>query len=278
MAIKLISDSTCDLTPELLERYDITLAPLYVTQDGVTRRDGVDIHPQDIFDHVAAGGSLPSTSAVNIADYQELFAKYAQEYDAVIHFNIGQSFSACHQNAVIAAEDFGNVYVVDTRNLTMGQGLLVVEAAEAARRGMAAQDIVEMVNSLIDKVATTFVVDRLDYLAKGGRCSSVVALGANLLKLKPCIVLSDGKMAVGKKYRGVFDKVLLDYVWDQLGSGDYRRDRCVIVHAACKPETVAAVQAVVDEYGFDEVIVAEAGCTISSHCGPNTLGVLFLKK
>ena len=133
MAIKLISDSTCDLTPELLERYDITLAPLYVTQDGVTRRDGVDIHPQDIFDHVAAGGSLPSTSAVNIADYQELFSKYAQEYEAVIHFNIGQGFSACHQNAVIAAEDFDNVYVVDTRNLTMGQGLLVVEAAEAAR-------------------------------------------------------------------------------------------------------------------------------------------------
>lgn len=278
MAIKLISDSTCDLTPELLERYDITLAPLYVTQDGVTRRDGVDIHPQDIFDHVAAGGSLPSTSAVNIADYQELFSKYAQEYEAVIHFNIGQGFSACHQNAVIAAEDFDNVYVVDTRNLTMGQGLLVVEAAEAARRGMAAQDIVEMMNSLIDKVATTFVVDRLDYLAKGGRCSSVVALGANLLKLKPCIVLSDGKMAVGKKYRGVFDKVLLDYVRDQLGSVDYRRDRCVIVHAACKPETVAAVRAVVDEYGFDEVIVGEAGCTISSHCGPNTLGVLFLKK
>ena len=278
MAIKLISDSTCDLTPELLERYDITLAPLYVTQDGVTRRDGVDIHPQDIFDHVAAGGSLPSTSAVNIADYQELFSKYAQEYEAVIHFNIGQGFSACHQNAVIAAEDFDNVYVVDTRNLTMGQGLLVVEAAEAARRGMAAQDIVEMMNSLIDKVATTFVVDRLDYLAKGGRCSSVVALGANLLKLKPCSVLSDGKMAVGKKYRGVFDKVLLDYVRDQLGSVDYRRDRCVIVHAACKPETVAAVRAVVDEYGFDEVIVGEAGCTISSHCGPNTLGVLFLKK
>ena len=278
MAIKLISDSTCDLTPELLERYDITLAPLYVTQDGVTRRDGVDIHPQDIFDHVAAGGSLPSTSAVNIADYQELFSKYAQEYEAVIHFNIGQGFSACHQNAVIAAEDFDNVYVVDTRNLTMGQGLLVVEAAEAARRGMAAQDIVEMVNGLIDKVATTFVVDRLDYLAKGGRCSSVVALGANLLKLKPCIVLSDGKMAVGKKYRGVFDKVLLDYVRDQLDAGDYRKDRCVIIHAACKPETVAAVHDQVAQYGFDEIIVGQAGCTISAHCGPNTLGVLFLRK
>ena len=278
MAIKLISDSTCDLTPELLERYDITLAPLYVTQDGVTRRDGVDIHPQDIFAHVAAGGSLPSTSAVNIADYQELFAKYAQEYEAVIHFNIGQNFSACHQNAVIAAEDFDNVYVVDTRNLTMGQGLLVIEAAEAARRGAKAQDIVTMVGGLIDKVATTFVVDRLDYLAKGGRCSSVVALGANLLKLKPCIVLSDGKMAVGKKYRGLFDKILPDYVRDQLSAGDYRKERCVIVHAACKPDTVAAVRDLVSGYGFDEVIVGEAGCTISSHCGPNTLGVLFLRK
>ena len=278
MAIKITSDSTCDLTPELLERYDITLTPLYVTQDGKTGRDGVDICPEDIFAHVSVGGNLPTTAAVNVADYQEVFGKYAQDYEAVIHFNIGQNFSACHQNAVIAAEDFDNVYVVDTRNLTMGQGLLVVEAAEAALRGEKAPDIVTMVEGLMDKVSTTFVVDRLDYLAKGGRCSSVVALGANLLKLKPCIVLSDGKMAVGKKYRGVFDKVLPDYVRDQLGSGDYRKDRCVIVHAACRPETVAAVRAVVDGYGFDEVIVGEAGCTISAHCGPNTLGVLFLRK
>ena len=278
MAIKLISDSTCDLTPELLERYDITLAPLYVTQDGVTRRDGVDIHPQDIFDHVAAGGSLPSTSAVNIADYQELFSKYAQEYEAVIHFNIGQGFSACHQNAVIAAEDFDNVYVVDTRNLTMGQGLLVVEAAEAARRGMAAQDIVEMVNGLIDEVATTFVVDRLDFLAKGGRCSSVVALGANLLKLKPCIVLADGKMSVGKKYRGTFEKILPDFIKDRLAGDGYRKDRCYLVYAACKDETIASLKELVESYGFGEVLVAEAGCTISSHCGPGTVGFVLLRK
>ena len=278
MAIKLISDSTCDLTPELLERYGVTLAPLYVTQDGVTRRDGVDIHPQDIFDHVAAGGSLPSTSAVNIADYQALFAKYAQEYEAVIHFNIGQGFSACHQNAVIAAEDFDNVYVVDTRNLTMGQGLLVVEAAEAARRGMAAQDIVEMVNGLIDKVATTFVVDRLDYLAKGGRCSSEVALGANLLKLKPCIVLADGKMSVGKKYRGTFEKILPDFIKDRLAGDGYRKDRCYLVYAACKDETIASLKELVESYGFGEVLVAEAGCTISSHCGPGTVGFVLLRK
>ena len=278
MAIKITADSTCDLTPELLERYDVTLTPLYVTQDGKTYRDGVDIHPADIFAHVAAGGSLPTTSAVNIADYQEIFSRYAKEYDAVIHFNIGQGFSACHQNACIAAEDFDNVYVIDSHNLTVGQGFLVIEAGEAAARGEKAEDIVAMVQGLVDKVATTFVVDRLDYLAKGGRCSSVVALGANLLKLKPCIVLSDGKMAVGKKYRGVFDKVLLDYARDQLEAGDFRTDRAFVVYAACKPETIEAVRQVVAGYGFREVYVAEAGCTISSHCGPNTLGVLFLKQ
>lgn len=278
MAIKITSDSTCDLPQTLLERYDITLAPLYITQDGATRRDGVDIHPQDIFDHVAAGGGLPTTSAVNIADYQSLFAQYAQSYEAVIHFNIGQHFSACHQNAVLAAQDFDNVHVVDSRNLTMGQGLLVLEAAQAAQRGIAAPDIVALVEDLLDKVSTTFVVDRLDYLAKGGRCSSVVALGANLLKLKPCIILADGRMSVGKKYRGSFDKVLLDYVRDQLEPGDYRPDRCVIVSAACRPETVAAVRALVEGYGFGEILEGQAGCTISAHCGPNTLGVLFLRR
>ena len=278
MAIKITSDSTCDLTPELLDRYQITLAPLYVTLDGVTRKDGVDIHPQDIFHHVAAGGGLPSTSAVNIADYQELFSRYARQFEAVIHFNIGQEFSACHQNAVIAAEDFDNVYVIDSRNLTMGQGLLVLEAAEAAQQGQSPQDIVAHIHSLIEKVSTTFVVDRLDYLAKGGRCSSVVALGANLLKLKPCIVLADGKMSVGKKYRGVFDKVLPDYVRDQLDPGDFRKQRCVIVNAGCKPETIAAVRCVVEEYGFQEIIEGDAGCTISAHCGPNTLGILFLRQ
>ena len=278
MAIKITSDSTCDLTPELLERYDITLTPLYITQDSKTCRDGVDIRPQDIFDHVAAGGSLPTTSAVNIADYQEMFGKYAKEYDTVIHFNIGQNFSACNQNANIAAEEFDNVYVIDSRNLTVGQGILVIEAAEAAARGEKAEDIVAMVRDLVDKVDTTFVVDRLDYLAKGGRCSSVVALGANLLKLKPCIVLADGKMSVGKKYRGTFEKILPDFIKDRLAGDGYRKDRCYLVYAACKDETIASLKELVESYGFGEVLVAEAGCTISSHCGPNTVGFILLRK
>lgn len=278
MAIKITSDSTCDLTPELLERYDITLTPLYITQDGKTCRDRIDIRPQDIFAHVAAGGNLPTTSAVNIADYQEVFGKYAKDYDAVIHFNIGQNFSACNQNANIAAEDFDNVYVIDSRNLTVGQGILVLEAAEAAARGEKAEDIVAMIREQVDKVDTTFVVDRLDFLAKGGRCSSVVALGANLLKLKPCIVLADGKMSVGKKYRGTFEKILPDFIKDRLAGDGYRKDRCYLVYAACKDETIASLKELVESYGFGEVLVAEAGCTISSHCGPGTVGFVLLRK
>ena len=145
-------------------------------------------------------------------------------------------------------------------------------------RGLPDPWVLLVLPDLLDKVSTTFVVDRLDYLAKGGRCSSVVALGANLLKLKPCLILADGRMNVGKKYRGSFDKVLLDYVRDQLEPGDYRPDRCVIVSAACRPETVAAVRALVEGYGFGEILEGQAGCTISAHCGPNTLGVLFLRR
>ena len=278
MSIKITSTSTCDLPPELLERHQITLVPLYISFGGNTYRDGVETGPEDIFRHVDGGGALPTTAAVNIADYQALFAELSPQYDAVLHITIGSEFSACYQDACVAAEEFPNVYVVDSRNLTTGQGLLVLEAAEAAERGESIQDILARLDSLTDKVDTTFVVDKLDYLAKGGRCSSVVALGATLLKLKPCIVLADGKMTVGKKYRGTFDKVLPDYVRDQLDGKEIRKDRAVVVNTRCDPAIPDAVEQVVREYGFREVIRATAGCTISCHCGPNTLGVLFLRK
>ena len=278
MSIKITATSTCDLPPELLERYQIDLVPLYVSFGGNTYRDGVDASPDDIFRHVEKNGTLPTTAAVNIADYQALFAELSPKYDAVLHITIGSGFSACYQNACIAAEDFPNVYVVDSRNLTTGQGLMVLEAAEAARRGESVQDILTMLDSLMDKVDTTFVVDKLDYLAKGGRCSSVVALGANLLKLKPCIVLTDGKMTVGKKYRGMFDKVLPAYVHDQLDGKEVREDRVFITCTRCDPAIPAAVEQMGREYGFREIYHVTAGSTISCHCGPNTLGVLFLRK
>ena len=278
MSIKITATSTCDLPSELVERYQITIVPLYVSFGGGTYRDGVEAGPEDIFRHVEGGGALPSTAAVNIADYQTLFAGLSPKYDAVLHITIGSEFSCCFQNAQVAAEDYDNVYVVDSQNLTAGQGLLVLEAAEAAERGESIQDILSMLDGLIPRVDTTFVVDKLDYLAKGGRCSSVVALGANLLKLKPCINLVDGKMSVGKKYRGAFDKVLPDYVRDQLGGKDVRTNRIIIVHTRCDSAIPAAVEQVVREYGFQEVIHTVAGSTISCHCGPNTLGILFLRK
>ena len=278
MSIKITATSTCDLPPELLERYQITLVPLYVAFGQGTYKDGLEATPEDIFRHVEGGGQLPSTSAVNIADYQELFAELSPKYDAVLHITIGSEFSCCYQNALVAAEEYGNVYVVDSRNLTVGQGLLPLEAAIAAERGDSIEDILKMLDGMIDRVDTTFVVDKLDYLAKGGRCSSVVALGANLLRLKPCIVLADGKMTVGKKYRGAFEKVLPDYVRDQLKDKNVDLNRAFVVHTRCDPSIPTAVCDIVKEFGFRDVVTAVAGCTISCHCGPNTLGIIFLRK
>ena len=278
MSIKVTATSTCDLPPELLERYQITMVPLYVSFGGTTCRDGVDACPEDIFRHVEGGGQLPSTAAVNIADYQELFARLSPQYDDVLHITIGSEFSCCYQNALAAAEEFPNVHVVDSRNLTVGQGILALAAAEAAQRGADIHEITAMLEEMADQVDTTFVVDKLDYLAKGGRCSSVVALGANLLKLKPCIVLADGKMTVGKKYRGAFEKVLPDYVRDQLAGKNVDLNRIFVVYSRCDPAIPASICEIVRQYGFKEVLTADAGCTISCHCGPNTLGVIFLRK
>lgn len=278
MSIKITSDSTCDLPQALLDQYQITIVPLYVNLDGAVHRDGIDIVPGQIFDHVAAGGHLPTTAAINIADYTQVFAPLSREYDAVIHINISQDFSSCHQNAVIAAQEFDNVYVVDSRNLSCGHGFVVLEAARAALRGDKAEDIVSYLQDLTARVDTTFVVDKLDYLAKGGRCSAVAALGANLLKLKPCIQVADGKMGVAKKYRGNWDKVLLEYVKERVADRtDISRDRIFLVHTRCDQSVVESVRAALVGYGFQEIYEATAGCTISSHCGPNTLGVIFLR-
>lgn len=278
MSVKITATSTCDLPPELVERYQITIVPLYVSYGGETYRDGVDTGPEEIFRHVEGGGALPTTSAVNIADYQALFSDLSPKYGGVLHITIGSEFSCCYQNALVAAADFDNVHVVDSGNLTLGQGLLVLKAAEAAARGDGVDAILAMLDELRGKVDTSFVVDKLDYLAKGGRCSSVVALGANLLKLKPCIVLADGKMAVGKKYRGAFDKALSDYVADLFTGKDVDLDRVFVVNTRCDPGIPQAVCDAVRQFGFREVLTAVAGSTISCHCGPNTLGICFFRK
>ena len=233
MRVKIISDSTCDLSPALLERYDIAVTPLCVIKDGKDFHDGVDITPADIFAHVDGGGDLCSTSAVSQYEYGEMFARYANEYDAVVQITIGANFSCCYQNACAAAQEYENVFVVDSENLSTGQGLLVVAAAKLAEQGLSGAEIAERVRALAPKVEASFLIERLDYMRKGGRCSAVAALGANLLHLKPCIEVRNGKMAVCKKYRGSFEKCIRQYVKERLdGREDIAPELAFITHAA----------------------------------------------
>ena len=280
MQYQITSDSTCDLSPEQLEQYNIRLLPLYVDMDGRTLRDGVDVKPDDIYAHVAAGGGLPKTAAVNMADYVRTFTELSAKNDFVIHVCISLDFSCCYQNAKLAAADFDNVYVVDSRNLSTGHGLVVLEAERMAREGMEPQAIVAALEELTARVEASFILDRLDYMKMGGRCSAVTLLGANLLRLRPCIEVRDGKMGVGKKYRGSFEKCLVQYITDKLsGRTDLELRRVFITHSGLPEQTVQkAVETVQSLQKFEEIDVTRAGCTVSSHCGPGTIGVLFIRK
>ncbi len=278
--IKISADSTCDLSPEIIKAYDITIAPLGIVVGDKTFHDGVDIFPADVFRYVDKEGKTCKTAAVNVYEYHSLFSELTKKYEAVIHICISAEFSSCFQNAMVAAQDFKNVYVIDSRNLSTGSGHVVYDAALMAKEGLAPQEIADRLNAVIPKVEASFVIDRLDYLHKGGRCSTVAKLGANLLQLKPCIEVIDGKMTVGKKYRGKFDACLEAYVKDRLFErSDIDYSRVFITHPMCSPETVALVRAAIKRYvAFDEIIETHAGCTVSNHCGPNTLGILFKRK
>lgn len=278
--IKIVSDSTCDLPLQTLERYCVAVTHLYVCKDGVDYKDGVEIIPADVFAHVDAGGELCSTSAVSVHDYTTVYSRLSPKNDAVIQITIGSGFSACYQNAVIAAEEFPNVYVVDSQNLSVGQGLLVLAAAEMAGQGLAAGEVVARLEDLRRKVETSFLIDRLDYMAKGGRCSMVTALGANLLRLKPCIEVRDGRLTVVKKYRGSFEKCMRNYVRERLeGREDIDPHMAFVAHAAAPEEAVAATWGETERCGvFETLEPSRLGCTVSCHCGPATMGVVFLRK
>ncbi len=280
MKIKITSDSTCDLGPELLQKHNIGIVPLIVIKDGKDHKDGVTITPADIFEHVAAGGELCSTSAVSIGEYAEFFETYANDYDGIIHINIGSGFSTCYQSACLAAEEFNNVRVIDSRNLSTGQGFIVLKACELAETMDDLDAIADTLRTFTEKVEASFLVDKLDYLVKGGRCSAAAALGANLLSLKPCIEVRDGKMTVVKKYRGNYAKCLATYAKERLdGRDDIDRGMLFVTKTVVDPDCYAGVMNAVDTYGhFETVHETTAGCTISCHCGPGTLGVLFMKK
>ncbi len=278
--IVITSDSTSDLSPELRERYNITVLPLGVTLGDKAYKDGVDITPDDIYAHHAKTGELPKTTAANVDECINFFKGFTDEGKTVIHFSISSSMSSTFNNGRLAAMECDNVYVIDSANLSTGEGLLVIAAAEMAEQGLEAEEIVSKIEDLVPNVDASFVIDNLEYLHKGGRCSALAMLGANVLKLKPCIEVKNGAMGVGKKYRGRYADVLKTYVSERIDDGsNIDTDRIFVTHAGCDEEIVSAVVEQVKATGlFKEVFLTRAGCTISSHCGADTLGILFIRK
>ena len=228
---------------------------------------------------MAAGGDLCKTAALGVGVYEDFFSQYAKEYDAVIHISLGSGFSSSYQNACLAADEFDNVRVIDSQSLSTGQGCVVLEACKLAQSGMELDQIISELNAFVKRVEISFVVENLTYLVKGGRCSSAAALGANLLNLKPCIELKDGKMSVGKKYRGSYDKCLTNYVKDRLADReDIDWEKVFITYTPVSDSALNQVRSAVAELGhFANTWEAHAGCTISCHCGPGTLGIIFIR-
>lgn len=280
MKIKILADSTCDLSEELVQKYNITIVPLTIIKNGEAFSDGVTIKPDEIFSHVAAGGDLCSTTAMNVGEYFEYFEKFATEYDGVLHINIGSSFSSSYQNACLAAEDFENVRVVDSQNLSTGQGLVVLKACELAETCKDLDELYTQVQVYASSIEASFVLDQLQYMVKGGRCSSAAALGANLLNLKPCIEVKNGKMSVVKKYRGNYAKCLVTYIKERLANrDDIDKSTLFITYTPVSSDCLDAVKETIAAFSdFDNIYWTEAGCTVSCHCGPGTLGVLFARK
>ncbi len=282
MKIRISADSTCDLSQELVEKYDIAVIPLYIVKDGTSYADGLEISPQDIYDHVRGGGAMCSTAAVSVADYEAFFTEQRKTCDALIHFHISSEMSSSYQNACIAAESLTSVYPVDSRNLSTGIGQLVIAAAEMAAEGSMSPE--EIYNTVVEKRAkldVSFVLDTLEYLRKGGRCSTLAALGANLLSLKPCIEVRDGTMGVGKKYRGKMGACIVQYVRDRLADrDDIDLKRIFITDSTgfTQEELDAMEEEVRRCQPFEEILHTHAGCTISNHCGPRCVGILYFHK
>ena len=282
MKIKITADSTADLSKELCEKYNIDVVPLCVGLGDDIYLDGETINPDMIYEFVKKNKKLPKTSAVNSEQYKEHFEKvFAEGYDAIIHFNISSEMSTTHNNARLTAEEMKNVFVVDSQTLSTGTALQAIYASELAKtENYTPEQIVEMVEKKIAGTQASFVLDNLTYLYRGGRCNAVALLGANLLKIKPSIEVHNGKMGVGKKYIGNFEKCVMKYVKDTLEKyPNPDTKRIFITHTEIENKIVEEVKTYLQQNTkFEEIYETVAGSTVTSHCGPHTIGILFLNK
>ena len=272
------ADSTCDLSQDLLERFSIKTIPLTILLGEESFYDGLDFTPADMYRRYRADGTLPKTSAPSVQQFIDFFRPYVEAGCEVVHLDISSELSSSYSTACIAAAELGGVYPVDSRMLSTGVGLLVIEAAECRDRGMEAKEIARHVASLTDKVDTSFVLDTLEFMWKGGRCSGVAALGANLLHLKPGLEMSGGKLGVYKKYRGGINSVYKQYVAERLAGKSVRPGHVFITDSGeVDEQTLAELEALVrSTIEVKEIHHTMAGCTIASHCGPKCLGILFI--
>lgn len=269
-------DSACDLSKELIEKYDFKIIPFGVNLGDKFFYDG-EITPEEIFEYADNNKTLPKTNAVNEEAFKEHFAKILNDYDAIIHFDISSEMSSAYQNAVNASKNFKNVYVVDSRTLSTAISLEAIYAKNLTKTMDDPAKIVELVKKRIPAVQASFIIERLDYLYKGGRCSGLALLGANLLKIRPEIEVLNGNMKNTEKFRGKMADCVTKYCRATLEKYNHP-DKSVIfiTHSVADKELVDAAKAVVSEYGFENVYETTAGCTVSSHCGKNTLGILYI--
>lgn len=274
--IAISAESTVDLTDEIKEKYKIETVPFSVMLGENVLYDG-EVKCKEIIDYVNTNKTLPKTSAVNQVQYEEHFEKLLKTNQAVIHFTLSSELSSAYNNAINASKKYNNVYVIDSRSLSTGIALLAIYARELAEEHEDAKEIVEKVEKRIDKVQASFVLNRVDYLYKGGRCSALMYLGANILKIRPQIIVKDGKMISGKKYRGNYEKVVKSYVMDTLeefNSPDLKR--VFLTTTTATLELIESVKQTLVEYGFKEILITNAGATITSHCGEDCLGILYI--
>lgn len=276
-------DSTCDLTPEMLERFRIRTVPLTIQSGERTFPDDGHYTSADLYTDYRKDGILPKTAAVSPEEFKNFFCPILEEGFDIVHIDISSDLSSTCQNALMAAqelEELGEIHVVDSRQLSTGGGLLALQGAKLRDGGMAAGEIARQLRDLAPHSDTSFVLDTLEYMWKGGRCSGVAALGANVLKLKPCLEMREGKLVVCKKYRGTMDKVYRQYITERLAGKTVVEDWACITHSGeVAEQTLQELTELVKELApFREVFVTQAGCTVSSHCGPGTLGILFLRR
>ncbi len=279
MRIRISADSTVDLSQELIDKYNIAIMPLWVTLGDETKLDGVEVSTDELFKYVDKTGELPKTASPSIVSYQEFYDKLLKDCDCVIHFVVSGMLSSCYSNASKAAEEYGErVFVIDSRSLSTGIALLVLNACDRVNEGMEPAKIVEECKLLTKKVQASFVLGDLNYMHKGGRCSGAMRLSAKFLRIKPEITLANGEMKVGKKFMGKLNKVVENYVDETMAKyPNYDRKRVFVTHTPIDKEIVEQVKVQL-QGKFDEILETQAGATISSHCGLDTLGILFITK